>query len=96
MKKRLDRYDVINYPYRRDETALLYLRDPSGNLLELYCNSGYDAIESLPAAPRRGGPAIDFGSLNYRWNVTSAARGVAKWVTGAALQNFCTFQHLLP
>jgi catechol 2,3-dioxygenase-like lactoylglutathione lyase family enzyme len=68
MKKRLDNYDVPNYPYRRDETALMYFRDPSGNLFELYCNSGYGATESLPAAPRRGGTAIDFGSLNYRLN----------------------------
>jgi hypothetical protein len=75
MKKRLDSYDVPNYPYRRDKTALMYFRDPSGNLLELYCDSGYAALESLPAAPRRGGPAIDFRGLNYRWNGKSATRG---------------------
>lgn len=77
MKKRLDTYAVPNYPYRRDETVLMYFRDPSGNLLELYCNSGYDAIESLPAASRRGGPPIDFRGLNYRWNGKSTAFRVA-------------------
>ena len=61
----LDHYDVPNYPYRRDPTALIYFRDPSGNLFELYCDSGYDKIASLPPAPRRGGPPIDFRSLNY-------------------------------
>jgi catechol 2,3-dioxygenase-like lactoylglutathione lyase family enzyme len=33
----LDLYDVAIYPYRRDSTALLYFRDPSGNLFALYC-----------------------------------------------------------
>jgi hypothetical protein len=27
----------------------------------------------LPLAPRRGGPAIDFRALNYRWKVKDAA-----------------------
>jgi catechol 2,3-dioxygenase-like lactoylglutathione lyase family enzyme len=63
----LDGYSVPNYPYRRDPTALVYFRDPSGNLFELYCDTGYDKIASLPPAPRRGGPPIDFRSLNYQW-----------------------------
>jgi len=73
MKNCLDRFGVPNYAYRRDNTALVYFRDPSGNLFELYCNSGYDRIESLPLAPRRGGEAIDFRGLNYQWNRNSAA-----------------------
>jgi catechol 2,3-dioxygenase-like lactoylglutathione lyase family enzyme len=68
MKNLLDSYGVPNYPYRRDDTALIYFRDPSGNLFELYCNSGYEGIMSLPLAPRRGGNVIDFRSLNYQWN----------------------------
>jgi catechol 2,3-dioxygenase-like lactoylglutathione lyase family enzyme len=75
MKHWLDRYRVPNYPYRRDETALIYFRDPSGNLFELYCDSGYTGIASLPPAPRRGGKAIDFCSLNYHWDRQSAASG---------------------
>jgi catechol 2,3-dioxygenase-like lactoylglutathione lyase family enzyme len=68
MKAWLDRNAVPNYPYRRDQTALNYFRDPSGNLFELYCDTGYEKLDSLPLAPRRGGPPIDFRSLNYQWN----------------------------
>lgn len=75
MKNCLNRHGVPNYPYRRDQTALNYFRDPSGNLFELYCDSGYEGIESLPPAPRRGGQPIDFRSLNYRWDRDSALRG---------------------
>jgi catechol 2,3-dioxygenase-like lactoylglutathione lyase family enzyme len=67
MKNLLDSYEVPSYSYRRDDTALIYFRDPSGNLFELYCNSGFDGIMSLPLAPRRGGQAIDFRGLNYQW-----------------------------
>ena len=91
MKKRLDLCGVPNYPYRRDETALMYFRDPSGNLLELYCNSGYDGIASLPAAPRRGGPAIDFGSFNYRWNGERAARGIVNSLQPPRFKAFAHF-----
>ena len=73
MKNLLDRCGVPNYPYRRDKTALIYFRDPSGNLFELYCDTGYEGITSLALAPRRGGKPIDFHSLNYRWDSKSAA-----------------------
>ncbi len=73
MKNLLNRYGVPNYPYRRDKTALTYFRDPSGNLFELYCDTGYEGISSLALAPRRGGKPIDFRSLNYQWNGKSAA-----------------------
>ena len=68
MKNWLDGYGVPNYPYRRGDTALIYFRDPSGNLFELYCDSGYEGLLSLPSAPRRGGQPIDFRALNYHWN----------------------------
>ncbi len=68
MKQWLDNYGVPNYPWRRDDTALMYFRDPSGNLFELYCDTGYEGMMSLPLGPRRGGQAIDFRRLNYRWN----------------------------
>jgi catechol 2,3-dioxygenase-like lactoylglutathione lyase family enzyme len=71
----LDSYEVPKYSYRRDNTALIYFRDPSGNLFELYCDTGYDAIDSLPLAPRRGGKAIDFRGLNYQWKNKSGALG---------------------
>jgi catechol 2,3-dioxygenase-like lactoylglutathione lyase family enzyme len=75
MKQLLNRFGVPNYPYRRDKTALIYFRDPSGNLFELYCDTGYADISSLPAAPRRGGQPIDFGRLNYRWNESHPTPG---------------------
>ncbi len=78
MKHWLDHHGVPNYPYRRGETALIYFRDPSGNLFELYCERGYDGIASLPSAPRRGGPAIDFRSLNYQWNANSVRPSVVE------------------
>jgi catechol 2,3-dioxygenase-like lactoylglutathione lyase family enzyme len=78
MKSWLDGHGVPNYPYRRDQTALMYFRDPSGNLFELYCDRGYEKIDSLPMAPRRGGPAIDFRSLNYRWRDQSQTLAAGK------------------
>src|SRR5580765_7816421 len=78
MKKWLDRYAVPNYPYRRDQTALIYFRDPSGNLFELYCDNGYEGIESLPLAPRRGGPRIDFRALNYSWDGKGGVQDAGK------------------
>jgi catechol 2,3-dioxygenase-like lactoylglutathione lyase family enzyme len=78
MKRWLDRYAIPNYPYRRGETALIYFRDPSGNLFEVYCERDYGGIASLPPAPRRGGPAIDFRSLNYRWNPNSVMPNIAE------------------
>jgi catechol 2,3-dioxygenase-like lactoylglutathione lyase family enzyme len=72
MKNWLNSYGVPNYPYRRGDTALIYFRDPSGNLFELYCDSGYEGLKSLPLAPRRGGQPIDFRALNYHWNSNGA------------------------
>ena len=78
MKNWLDGYGVPYYPYRRGDTALIYFRDPSGNLFELYCDRGYEGLLSLPLAPRRGGQPIDFHALNYRWNSKGAALDTGK------------------
>jgi catechol 2,3-dioxygenase-like lactoylglutathione lyase family enzyme len=56
--------------------ARLFSR-PSGNLFELYCERGYQGIDSLPPAPRRGGPAIDFRRLNYQRDRKNVAFGAA-------------------
>jgi catechol 2,3-dioxygenase-like lactoylglutathione lyase family enzyme len=88
MKNLLDRYGIPNYPYRRDATALIYFRDPSGNLFELYCDTGYEGIVSLPLAPRRGGKAIDFGGLNYQWNSKSAALGATREIQRPCFTGF--------
>ena len=90
MKSWLDRHGVPNYPYRRGETALIYFRDPSGNLFELYCDKGYERLASLPLAPRRGGPAIDLRALNYRWKVKGAALDAAK---NSPRPHFSAFAH---
>jgi hypothetical protein len=34
MERRLERYAVPNYPHRHEDTALIYFRDPPGNLFE--------------------------------------------------------------
>lgn len=75
MLRWLKLFGVPRYPYRRDKTALMYFRDPSGNLFELYCDRGYTNIDSLPPAPRRGGPEIDFPALNYSWRGAHAGNG---------------------
>ena len=72
MKNWLAFYGIPHHPYRRDKTALIYFRDPSGNLFELYCDGGYENLDSLPAAPRRGGPEIDFRGLKYAWHSRAA------------------------
>ena len=90
MKNWLHSYGVPNYPYRRGDTALIYFRDPSGNLFELYCDTGYEGIESLPLAPRRGGRPIDFRGLNYHWNNKGAALDAGQVL---AKPRFTAFAH---
>ena len=92
MKDRLDNHRVPHYPYRRDRTALIYFRDPSGNLFELYCDGGYPGMESLALAPRRGGPPIDFRRLNYRWDrkLPPAAGGLPRFTGFAHASLYCT------
>jgi catechol 2,3-dioxygenase-like lactoylglutathione lyase family enzyme len=55
---------------RNYKTALLYFRDPSGNLLEIYCDSGYEDIRELALGPRQGGTSLPLEALQYRWNGT--------------------------
>lgn len=53
---------------RHGVEALMYFRDPSGNLLELYCESGVKDADKLPRLPKAGGAfALDLASLNYDW-----------------------------
>jgi catechol 2,3-dioxygenase-like lactoylglutathione lyase family enzyme len=53
---------------RNYKTALLYFRDPSGNLLELYCSSGYQEIRELALGPRQGGTPLPLEALQYEWS----------------------------
>lgn len=90
MKRWLDSYGVPYYPYRRDKTALIYFRDPSGNLFELYCDRGYENLDSLPPAPRRGGQPIDFRRLNHSW---TGKRGAPDDRKIMPRPSFTTFAH---
>ncbi len=65
----LDGWGIPSHGWTRNyQTALRYLRDPSGNLLELYCDSGYGDIKNLALGPRQGGVPLPLGELNYRWS----------------------------
>lgn len=51
---------------RQGKEALMFFRDPSGNVIELYCKSGYAGAESLPKGPPRGhGTVVDVDALRY-------------------------------
>jgi catechol 2,3-dioxygenase-like lactoylglutathione lyase family enzyme len=78
-KSWLDDCGVPNYGWTRNyKTALLYFRDPSGNLLELYCDSGYDGIKELALGPRQGGQPLPLAGLNYRWSGTVAGANASR------------------
>jgi len=48
--------------------GLLYFRDPTGNLFEMYCPKLKDAQSFARGAKKGGGYTIDFAGLNYQWN----------------------------
>ena len=51
---------------RHGVKALMYFRDSSGNLLELYCERGAKDADKLPRLDKAGGSlVIDFSALNY-------------------------------
>lgn len=46
--------------------TLMFFRDPTGNVIELFCPEGYDGAADLPRGPARGhGVAIDIDALAY-------------------------------
>ncbi len=59
----------IHEPWTRHGIeALMYFRDPSGNLMELYCPEGLKDADKLPRSSKAGGKmTIDFAALNYEW-----------------------------
>jgi catechol 2,3-dioxygenase-like lactoylglutathione lyase family enzyme len=65
-----------NFWTRRGIEALMFFRDPSGNMIELYCEKGFAGADRLPKGPPRGhGTAVDIDVLRYdRWNRPSRAR----------------------
>ena len=51
---------------RRGIETLMFFRDPSGNVIELFCESGYDGAADLPRGPARGhGITLDIDALRY-------------------------------
>jgi uncharacterized protein len=64
-----------NFWTRRGIEALMFFRDPSGNLLELFCEQGFAGADDLPRGPARGhGTAVDIDALWYsEWRLPAAA-----------------------
>ena len=62
---------VSNLWTRFGKEALMFFRDPSGNVIELFCVEGYQGADKLPRGPARGhGIAVDVESLRYdKWHL---------------------------
>jgi catechol 2,3-dioxygenase-like lactoylglutathione lyase family enzyme len=56
---------------RQGRETLMFFRDPSGNVIELYCHGGFEGAEDLPRGPARGhGKTLDIDELRYdEWRV---------------------------
>ena len=54
--------------------ALMFFRDPSGNVWELYCEEGFKSADTLPRGPARGhGTSLDIDALRYNsWKMPAA------------------------
>lgn len=51
---------------RQGVEALMFFLDPSGNVIECYCEGGYEGAADLPKGPARGhGTTIDIDALGY-------------------------------
>jgi len=51
---------------RKGVEALMFFRDPSGNMIELFCKSGFAGAADLPKGPPRGhGVAVDVETFRY-------------------------------
>jgi catechol 2,3-dioxygenase-like lactoylglutathione lyase family enzyme len=55
-----------NFWTRSGVEALMFVRDPSGNMIEFYCERGFKDAKDLPHGPARGhGTAVDIDKLYY-------------------------------
>jgi catechol 2,3-dioxygenase-like lactoylglutathione lyase family enzyme len=55
-----------NFWTRSGIEALMFFRDPSGNMIELFCEEGFKGADTLPRGPARGhGTAVDVDALRY-------------------------------
>ena len=51
---------------RQGIEALMFFRDPSGNVIELFCHEGYAGAADLPRGPARGhGITVDIDAIAY-------------------------------
>jgi catechol 2,3-dioxygenase-like lactoylglutathione lyase family enzyme len=71
MKRWLEDHGVPTHDLwtRNGREGLMYFKDPSGNLFEIYC-SRFDGANELQRGGARGGESVvDLASLNYEeWN----------------------------
>jgi catechol 2,3-dioxygenase-like lactoylglutathione lyase family enzyme len=68
MKAWLDQNNVptTNMWTRGGKEALMFTRDPSGNIIEFYCNGPFPGAENFPRGPARGhGTAVDIQKIRY-------------------------------
>lgn len=68
MKARLEAFGVPTHAIwsRHGVEAMMYFRDPSGNLFEMYCTDGYEQASDAPRPGPYGGTyAIEFQALSY-------------------------------
>lgn len=68
MKQRLEAAGVKTHPLwtRNQKEALMYFRDPSGNLFEFYCPE-YDRVEDLKLGGSKGSFQPPINDLMYEW-----------------------------
>ena len=61
---------ISNLWTRRGKEALMFFRDPSGNVIELFCKEGIEDADKLPVGTSRGhGLAVNIDELRYTtWN----------------------------
>ena len=55
-----------DYWTRNGIETLLFFRDPTGNVIELFCPEGYEGANELPRGPARGhSAAINIDAITY-------------------------------
>ena len=66
---------VSNMWTRSGVEALMFFRDPSGNVIELFCKQGVPGSQDFPKGPPRGhGTAVDIDTLYYdTWHLPGDA-----------------------
>jgi catechol 2,3-dioxygenase-like lactoylglutathione lyase family enzyme len=63
-----------NFWTRQGVETLMFFRDPSGNVIELFCHGGYAGAKDLPRGPAQGhGTSLDIDSISYTtWKLPGA------------------------